>query len=157
MLKSNMLTYLDDTLGLKIHPPDVRLIPNATDPYSWGPIPGKETMFKDILFAKHLSKLSIGPLMELCRGVGKTFRAIKPADLPPDCSHKSDAKVERGRLFQEENDIVQDMRRRLRGYKRKHKILWDHIEKQDALIAKYRAAAQAIVQQPIVQQLPQLL
>jgi len=55
-----------------IEPAQVRLIPAVEDGYLWTAIPEKK-----YLFTKQLSKLSIGAYMELCREVGKSFKALK--------------------------------------------------------------------------------
>ena len=142
----NADNFTDDKLGLNIDPADVRLIPNAVDQYRWGPIPGKEAMFKGSLFERHLSKLSIGPLMELRRGVGKTFQAIKPSDvLLRHSSGHSNALEEKQGLHKEEDDFVQSLKRKLRVYRRKQRTLVRQVERQSALIAKYRAAAEGIL------------
>jgi chromosome segregation ATPase len=49
----------------------VRLITTRDDPYSWKVLPGKEH-----LFAKQMSKHSIGSYMELFREVGDSFEAV---------------------------------------------------------------------------------
>ena len=49
----------------------VRLKPNANDPYTWENMDEKEH-----LFLKNLSDLSIGQLKDLCGGVDRSFIAI---------------------------------------------------------------------------------
>ena len=49
------------------------MITNDDDPYRWAISPGNEHLFE-----KHLSKLSIGPLTQLCREVGTGFYAEHP-------------------------------------------------------------------------------
>lgn len=63
----------DSQLGLEVDPAQVRLIPAEEDPYEWNVQAGYENLFE-----KHLSKLSIGPLMRLCRGIGIFFHAARP-------------------------------------------------------------------------------
>ena len=60
----------------------MRLLPDARDGYIWKVLPEKQ-----YLFAKQLSKLSVGAYMELCREIGKSFEAIvsptyNPRDQP---------------------------------------------------------------------------
>jgi hypothetical protein len=75
-LKSEILIQLQGSrLGISVEPAEVRLIPTANDPYTWRKLPGKQH-----LFAKHLSKQSIGIYRELCREVGVSFEAIPVAD-----------------------------------------------------------------------------
>ena len=138
--------FTDDKLGLNIDPADVRLIPNAVDQYRWSPVPGKEAMFNGSLFERHLSKLSIGPLMELRRGVGKIFQAIKPSDAWLNQSPGySNALEKKQGLHKEEDDFVQSLKRKLRTYRRRQRALARRVERQSALIAKYRAAAEGIL------------
>lgn len=75
-------------LGISIDPAEVRLVPIATDPYTWQILPEKEHLFK-----KHLSKHSIGAYIELCRGVGVSFKAV----LAPESSNTAEQKLLEGR------------------------------------------------------------
>jgi hypothetical protein len=83
MLDSDLWTVLwltklkEERLGIIVDPAKVRLQPGIEDGYEWKPLPGKED-----LFAKPLSKHSIGAYMELYRGVGVSFEA---AVMAPCC------------------------------------------------------------------------
>lgn len=46
-------------------------MPDSQDGYMWSFLPEREH-----LFTKQLSKHSIGPYIELCREVGKSFEAV---------------------------------------------------------------------------------
>jgi hypothetical protein len=81
-------SYEVTKLGISIEPAEVRLIPSATDPYTWQILPEKEHLFK-----KHLSKHSIGAYRELCRGVGVSFEAV----LAPESSNTAEQKLLKGR------------------------------------------------------------
>lgn len=67
-------------LGISIEPGQVRLQPRTEDGYAWRCLPEKQH-----LFAKQLSKHSVGAYMELCREVGTSFEAIAQ----PACSEGS--------------------------------------------------------------------
>ncbi|KAK1977348.1 hypothetical protein LZ30DRAFT_803069 [Colletotrichum cereale] len=68
--RETLCDHINNTLGLKVLPNQVRLTPKEDDKYKW------EMGDKTELFRKQLSKQSIGPLMHLCREVGKSFRAV---------------------------------------------------------------------------------
>lgn len=61
----------ESRLGLTIDPTLVRLQPDVDEGYSWAYVPEKSH-----LFAKPLSKLSVGAYMELYREVGTSFEAV---------------------------------------------------------------------------------
>lgn len=46
------------------------------------------------------------------------------------------------RLHKEENDFVQSLKRKLRAYRRRQRTLVRQVDRQSAVIAKYRAAAE---------------
>ncbi|KAJ6436206.1 FAD dependent oxidoreductase [Purpureocillium lavendulum] len=103
---------------------------------------------KEYLFKKHLSKLSIGPLMELYREVGETFRAVKQTgELRERRSPETDALGELDRMRRERATLVCTVKRRLKGYQREHRRLKQENEQQKALIAKYKAMVQCILQE----------
>ena len=62
---------LESSLGISVLPSDVRLIPDDGDAYNWIRHPER-----DHLFSKQLSKHSVGAYTELCREVGKSFKAV---------------------------------------------------------------------------------
>ncbi|KEF50869.1 uncharacterized protein A1O9_13081 [Exophiala aquamarina CBS 119918] len=73
--------HLRTKLGIAIDPHRIRL---RTDPrhdgYTWAPVSGHEHRFQDGLFAKQLSKHSVGAYMTLCREVGRYFEAVSTWD-----------------------------------------------------------------------------
>ncbi|KAH7228906.1 hypothetical protein BKA60DRAFT_532811 [Fusarium oxysporum] len=72
--RQRLAEHINNSLSLDIAPADVRLKPSEEDPYRW-----QRSEDKEYLFEKHLSKLSVGPLMELCRGIGIHFKAVQPS------------------------------------------------------------------------------
>lgn len=129
-------------LGIEVDPGNIRLIPSSDDPYRWDPLPGKE-----YLFEKHLSKLSIGPLMELCREVGTSFRAVRPSETTRSwATPVVDPSEELQRLRQERAELVSSVKRRLKRYQREHQRLRRHNEKQKAVIMKYRNMVERFLQ-----------
>lgn len=70
-LASHRLTCSDTELGLVVELAHVHLRPNAKDKHTWAALLSTEH-----LFAKQLSKHSIGAFMELCREVGESFEAV---------------------------------------------------------------------------------
>lgn len=119
----------------------MRLIPNAADDYQWEPVPGKE-----YLFTKHLSKLSIGPLMELCREVGQSFRAVRRGAPAGTCTSTANSQTELEKMRQERAALVCSVKRRLKGYQREYRKLRLENEQQKALIVKYKAMVQGLLQ-----------
>ncbi|KAI3557131.1 hypothetical protein CABS02_02682 [Colletotrichum abscissum] len=73
--RERLCRHINDTLGLSLLPDQVRLLPKDDDQYTWDISEGKKHLFN-----KHLSKHSTGPLMELCREVGISFRAVAQSD-----------------------------------------------------------------------------
>ena len=63
-------------LGITVLPDQVRLQPRVDDGYMWIRQPEREH-----LFAKQLSKHSVGAYMELCREVGSSIEAVPPQEL----------------------------------------------------------------------------
>lgn len=68
---SALLIVLENRLGIKIEPSQVRLITRADDPYTWKVLPEKRH-----LFLKNISDHSIGAYKELCKGIGVAFEAV---------------------------------------------------------------------------------
>jgi TolA-binding protein len=66
----------------------VRLITTRDDPYSWKVLPGREH-----LFAKQMSKHSIGAYMELFREVGASFEAVLATAKATDRDQGSDGRA----------------------------------------------------------------
>ena len=62
------------TLGIRVDPAQVRILPKSQPGYTWKVLPETEH-----LFTKHLSKLSVGTYMKLCREVGESFEAVAPS------------------------------------------------------------------------------
>ncbi|KAI9736743.1 MAG: hypothetical protein M1834_000947 [Cirrosporium novae-zelandiae] len=69
--REKLSEHINSRLNIKLAPSDVRLITSERETYKWICNPGKE-----YLFAKHLSKLSIGVYKDLCAEVGKSFEAV---------------------------------------------------------------------------------
>lgn len=69
--RQKLSDHIYANIGLSIEPAQVRLITTGDDPYTWKVLPGKEH-----LFAKQMSKHSIGLYMELFREVGHSFEAV---------------------------------------------------------------------------------
>lgn len=65
----------EQATGICVTPANVRLIPRDDDAYEWQYEPQRY-----YLFHKHISKHNLGACRELCREVGKTFRATLRAD-----------------------------------------------------------------------------
>ena len=65
----------EERLGIPIKPSEVRLHPNAADPYTWKILPEKEQFFSSV-FSKNISEHSIGVYRLLCEGVSVTFEAV---------------------------------------------------------------------------------
>ncbi|KAJ5641204.1 hypothetical protein N7490_005204 [Penicillium lividum] len=63
-----------ETLSIKVKPSEVRLRNGDDLEYAWE----VDDPSLEPLFEKHLSKHSVGAYMLLERGVGKTFRAVRP-------------------------------------------------------------------------------
>lgn len=136
-------------LDLDVSPADIRLNAGPGGQYRWECIPGKEDIFNKSLLDKHLSKLSVGPLMDLYRGVGETFRAvemsadtgIEHAVLTPDHNKgvsRLNACEEVSMLRAERNELVEKARCTIKHYRREHHQLKRENEKYTALIAKHR-------------------
>lgn len=79
LIAYNILTLLDQKLGIEIHPSDVRTNPKRKDPYSWRVLCGREDFFFQI-FSKNLSDHSISTYRLLIDEVGKTFEAVISTD-----------------------------------------------------------------------------
>ncbi|KAF2181005.1 hypothetical protein K469DRAFT_692521 [Zopfia rhizophila CBS 207.26] len=78
--RDKLSKHIQSRLGIQIKPSEVRLIPNAADPYAW-----KVLSEKAELFSKNISDHSIGAYRELCEGVGVTFEAVS------SITHSADA------------------------------------------------------------------
>lgn len=130
-------------LGMQMDPANVRLLPQKDDPYYWAALPGKENRFEPRLFQKHLSKLSIGPLMELCHGVGSTFCAFSKSrqghDNTGNIRSISDAQHES--LV---NDVLR-LKRELKRSRRRGQGLAHQNKRQMVMIIKFRSIAQGIL------------
>jgi hypothetical protein len=62
---------LDNRIGIKIKPLQVRLITRADDPYTW-----KVLLEKKHLFMKNISNYLIRIYKELCKGISVAFKAV---------------------------------------------------------------------------------
>ncbi|WQF89382.1 hypothetical protein CDEST_14396 [Colletotrichum destructivum] len=94
--------HINDGLGLEINPQQVRLLPHEDDLYTWDVSENKRHLFK-----KHLSKLSTGPLMELCREVGLSFRAIRQQRTDSESENALPCQVqEQNAALKEELDLA---------------------------------------------------
>ncbi|KAH7124920.1 hypothetical protein B0J13DRAFT_611936 [Dactylonectria estremocensis] len=132
-------------LDLTIDPADVRLIPSEEDPYRW-----KWSSEKEYLFEKHLSKLSVGPLMELCKGVGTSFQAVRPSvevgkkpwnetqDLRDEISKLKEERSEIMQLAKKERSETMLAKRHSGKYKREYCELRRRYHKQQQLLARYK-------------------
>ena len=94
-------------LGRSVDPSQVRLQPGHVDGYTWKALPEKTH-----LFAKQLSKHSVGAYMELCRDVGVSFEAVPIHAAQPKPSHtKSEVtfstRIEE--LLRDNQQLVQDL------------------------------------------------
>ncbi|KAF2181264.1 hypothetical protein K469DRAFT_590073 [Zopfia rhizophila CBS 207.26] len=69
--REKLSEHISVRLGIKMDPEKVRLITNPDDPYVWHILPGREH-----LFSKHMSKLSTGAYIQLCRELGSGFEAV---------------------------------------------------------------------------------
>ncbi|KAH7115492.1 hypothetical protein B0J13DRAFT_653900 [Dactylonectria estremocensis] len=118
--------HINDSLDLTIDPADVRLIPSDEDPYRW-----KRGSEKEYLFEKHLSKLSVGPLMELCKGVGSSFRR-------DEISKLKEERPEIMQLAKKERSEKMLAKRHGGKYKREYCELRRKYHKQQQLLARYK-------------------
>lgn len=125
----------EQSLNFDIDPADIRLLPAKDDPYRWQPVPDKA-----YLFDKHLSRLSIGPLMELCKEVGKSFRAVSPsvdaAKAAPFLEQSQ--RKESQRSHGKETNTIFDLEKKLQLYRRERSRLKRQNNVQAVLITKYR-------------------
>ncbi|KAH6881111.1 hypothetical protein B0T10DRAFT_580967 [Thelonectria olida] len=132
--RERLAQHIKENLRLDVHPEDVRLIPNRDDLYQWEKHPSKKH-----LFDKHLSKLSIGPLKELYREVGLSFRAVRSlAESDGQSTGLQDLNNEIQRLTTERVQILQYARENHQAYKRELYKLKRKNEQQSNLIVKYR-------------------
>ncbi|KAF4997710.1 hypothetical protein FDECE_12017 [Fusarium decemcellulare] len=141
--RQRLAEHINQSLGLKIDPADVRLIPSEEDPYRW-----KRTSQKEHLFEKHLSKLSVGPLMELCREVGISFYAIHPTvevgkkswdetqDLKDEISKLKEERCEILQLAKKERSESMLAKRHIGKYKRDYCELRRRYSKQQQLLSR---------------------
>lgn len=74
-LLSPLRNFVEEKLGLKIKPVEVRLKPRPSDPYAWKVLSGKELFFSDV-FSRNLSEHSVNTYRLLCKEVGNTFEAV---------------------------------------------------------------------------------
>lgn len=85
--------------------------------------------------------------MDLCSGVGVSFRAVEP---PADTATSNALQVAHlveqvERLKQENSEILHGAQRSLRGYRREHQKLRRRNEQLKAVIAKHRAVLQDLL------------
>ncbi|KAF2240262.1 hypothetical protein BU26DRAFT_443106, partial [Trematosphaeria pertusa] len=78
--RERLSRHIQGRLGIPIKPSEVRLHPNAADPYTWKILPEKEHLLSSA-FSKNISEHSIGVYRLLCEGVGVTFEAV-PSKVP---------------------------------------------------------------------------
>ena len=71
----------ESKLGIVVEPSQVRLLPELRDSYAWNVRPERKHLLRKGLFRKQLSKHAVGAYMELCREVGNSFEAVRPACL----------------------------------------------------------------------------
>ncbi|EOA82642.1 hypothetical protein ACJQWK_04764 [Exserohilum turcicum] len=77
--RKKLAQHIEQQLGFRIDPLEVRLITSSDDPYTWSYMPEKAHLFQ-----KHLSKHTMGACVELYDEVGKTFEAVRTAAAPHD-------------------------------------------------------------------------
>ena len=65
----------ESRLDIIVKPSQVRLNPNANNPYKWKFLSEKKELFSSI-FSKNISNHSISAYRELCEGVRVTFKAV---------------------------------------------------------------------------------
>lgn len=141
---SNANAPIGEALNIVINPINIRLIPAEDDPYRWQFEPEKS-----YLFAKHLSKLSVGPLMELCREVGASFYAVPPAKDGSMGFTKRESSLRREkqqRPHVEESIAMRELKKRLQSYRQERRRLKHQNVRQMALIAKYRTLMTSFLQ-----------
>lgn len=68
------LTWTGNELGLNILPQDVRLKTSQDDDYRWKIVKGRG--FEPQLLRCHLSKLSSGTYLRLCRAIGDSIEVV---------------------------------------------------------------------------------
>ena len=85
-------------LGITIEPEQVRLKPRPKDGYSWLRQPEREH-----LFARQISKHSIGAYIEICREVGISIKAISQ---PGEVSGHGIKVLERSLAFLNESNVI---------------------------------------------------
>lgn len=124
-------------------PANVRLLPQKDDPYCWAALPGKENLFEPKLFQKHLSKLSIGPLMELWHGVGSTFCAVSKSR-QSNVNTGNTLSISHAQHETLVNDVLR-LRRELKRIRRKSQGLAHQNKRQMVMITKFRSIAQGIL------------
>ncbi|KAG4258500.1 hypothetical protein FPRO03_03454 [Fusarium proliferatum] len=124
-----------DSLNLEIDPANVRLKPSEEDLYRWQPSSGKEHLFE-----KHLSKLSVGPLMELCKGIGTSFKAVHPSTevAKQPWNEMEDLKDEVVRLREGRSEAIRQAKSHIGKYKRENCELKRRNHKQQRLLSRYR-------------------
>lgn len=121
---------------MSVDPANIRLIPAKDDPYYWQSLPGKS-----YLFDKHLSKLSIGPLMELCREVGTSFWAVTPSveKSTNSAAREKSPQKQKTMPHHEAFKATHELRKRLKVFQRERRRLRRQNEMQKTLISRYRS------------------
>lgn len=101
----------DQKLSLSVKPEDVRLITGPEDLYRWSRL-----VSSDHLFARHLSKHSIGAYSELYKNLEKTFEAVlnNPRDKVPigNCDQTPAEREDSSELSLEDEATIRDCSRR---------------------------------------------
>lgn len=97
---------------------------------------------KEHLFQKHLSKLSTGPLQELCREVGKSFHAIRPGAERLEHPHTQASPISQlcgdvQTLQEEKQQLKQFAKMCIIENQREIYKLKRHCARQKGIIAKY--------------------
>ncbi|EWG46564.1 hypothetical protein FVEG_15989 [Fusarium verticillioides 7600] len=144
--RSQWRTKCRQRLAEHINPADVRLKPSEEDPYRW-----QRSEDKEYLFEKHLSKLSVGPLMELYRGIGVHFKAIKPsreAVVQPS-REIQDLKDEVARLKDGRSEVIRQVKAQIVKYKRENHDLRRLYHRQQRLLIRHRDVLEDLLKENV--------
>ncbi|KAH6614600.1 hypothetical protein B0J18DRAFT_303980 [Chaetomium sp. MPI-SDFR-AT-0129] len=133
--RTRLSQHIHDTIGLDVDPLHVRLIPGDDDQYQWQWLPEKA-----YLFEKHLSKLSTGPLMELCREVGTSFYAVKrPSTEEKAIQSNPIDEIQALRLVNSElESLAKENSLRLKQVKQHYRVQKRQNKQLKSIIGKYR-------------------
>lgn len=132
-------------MGIDVDPDRVRLLTSPNDPYTWGHVPGNENSFKPELFNNHLSKLSVGPLTELYREVGSSFRAVLRTTVRISASPQAGVQ-EVERLHDKGQNIARKLQKKIRKLKKENKRWEAQARQQKKLLETYKHLAERILE-----------